>query len=284
MRILMVGDVVGKPGRQAAQEWIPRLRTEHGVDFVIINGENAAGGIGITPEIASALFSQAAVDVITLGNHAWGKRDIFAMLDEEPRLLRPANYPMGAPGRGYGLFSSPAGPVGVVALQGRTFMDPVDDPFRAADAILENLRAQTRMVWIDFHAEATSEKQAMGWYVDGRASALVGTHTHVQTADERILPGGTAYLTDVGMTGPIDSVIGMRTELILTRFTTLLPVRFEVADGDAQLCGVLVDVDPATGHATHIRRLQVPATADLRTVELKPASGPEAKSNQILSG
>ncbi|HZT41044.1 MAG TPA: TIGR00282 family metallophosphoesterase [Chthonomonadaceae bacterium] len=275
MRILMVGDVVGKPGRQAAQEWIPQLRAEHGADFVILNGENAAGGIGITPEIASALFSQAAVDVITLGNHAWGKRDIFAMLDEEPRLLRPANYPDGAPGRGYGVFESPAGRIGVAALQGRTFMDPVDDPFRAADVILEALHAQTRTVWIDFHAEATSEKQAMGWYVDGRASAVVGTHTHVQTADERILPGGTAYLTDVGMTGPIDSVIGMKRELILARFTSLLPVRFEVAEGEAQLCGVLVDVDKNTGHATSIQRLQVPGYAGLRASQTGPASGPD---------
>ncbi|HLV81506.1 MAG TPA: TIGR00282 family metallophosphoesterase, partial [Chthonomonadaceae bacterium] len=271
----------GKPGRQAAQEWIPRLRAEQGVDFVIVNGENAAGGIGITPEIAAALFSQAGADVVTLGNHAWGKREIYPALDEEPRLLRPANYPEGAPGRGYGFFPSPAGPVGVVALQGRTFMDPVDDPFRAADAILERLRAQTQVVWIDFHAEATSEKQAIGWYVDGRASALIGTHTHVQTADERILPGGTAYLTDVGMTGPIDSVIGMRRELILSRFTSLLPVRFEVAEGEAQVCGVLVDVDPATGHATAIRRLQVPATAELSAPPARPASEPE--ENQMRS-
>jgi metallophosphoesterase (TIGR00282 family) len=267
MRILMVGDVVGKPGRQATHEWVPELRTQYGIDFVIVNAENAAGGIGITPDIATALFTQAGVDVITLGNHAWGKREIFPYLDEEARILRPANYPPGAPGRGSGIFACPAGLVGVVSLQGRTFMESVDDPFRAADTILEAVRAKTRVVIIDFHAEATSEKQAFGYYVDGRASAVVGTHTHVQTADERILPGGTAYLTDVGMTGPIDSVIGMRKEIVIPRFTSLLPARFEVADGEAQLCAVLVDIDPNTGHATAIQRLQVPTHAERKTAE-----------------
>lgn len=263
----MVGDVVGKPGRQATLEQVPKLKAEFGVDFVIVNAENAAGGIGITPDIAVTLLEQGATDVITLGNHAWGKREIFAYLDEERRLLRPANYPAGAPGRGYGVFPSPDGPIGVVALQGRTFMDPVDDPFRAIDTILEELHVRTRLVWIDFHAEATSEKQAFGWYVDGRASAVIGTHTHVQTADERILPGGTAYLTDVGMTGPVDSIIGMRRDIVLSRFLSLLPARFEVADGEAQLCAVLVDVDPATGHATDVRRVQVPTHQERRAID-----------------
>jgi metallophosphoesterase (TIGR00282 family) len=268
---MMVGDVVGKPGRQATLEWVPELKTQYRVDFIIVNAENAAGGIGITPDIAATLLEQAPIDVITLGNHAWGKREIFPYLDVEPRLLRPANYPPGAPGQGWGVFPSPTGPVGVAALQGRTFMEPVDDPFRAADAILESLAHKTHIVCIDFHAEATSEKQAFGYYVDGRASAVVGTHTHVQTADERILPGGTAYLTDVGMTGPLDSIIGMRREIVIPRFTSLLPARFEVADGEAQLCAVLVDVDPATGQAFHIQRLQVPTRAESReTLHLEP--------------
>ena len=258
MRVLMVGDVVGKPGRLLTQELVPRLKTEHKVDFVIVNGENSAGGIGITPDIVLTLLRHH-VDVITLGNHAWGKRDIYPMLDEEPRLLRPDNYPPGAPGRGWGVFASPAGPFGVVNLQGRVFMEPVDDPFRAIDTILEELRKRTRLIFVDFHAEATSEKQAFGYYVDGRVSAVVGTHTHIQTADERLLDGGTAYLTDVGMTGPINSVIGMKRDIVIPKFTSGLPARFEVAEGDAQLSGVLVDIDTATGHATAIERIQSPA-------------------------
>ena len=261
----MVGDVVGKPGRQAVLERVPQLKADNAVDFVIVNAENAAGGIGITPDIADTLLDHGEVDVITLGNHAWGKREIFTYLDVEPRCLRPANYPPGAPGQGYRVFHGSAGPVGVVSLQGRTFMDPVDDPFRAADSILEALRPKTRVIFIDFHAEATSEKQAFGWYVDGRASAVVGTHTHIQTADERILPGGTAYLTDVGMTGPIDSIIGMRRDIVIPKFLSLLPARFEVADGDAILCGVLVDVDPVSGRATDIRRIQSPTLREYRS-------------------
>jgi metallophosphoesterase (TIGR00282 family) len=257
MRVLMVGDVVGKPGRQLTLELVPRLKTEYAVDFVIVNGENAAGGIGITPEIVQTMLHHD-INVITLGNHAWGKREIYPTLDTEPRLLRPANYPPGVPGKGYGVYACPAGLVGVVSLQGRTFMDPIDDPFRAVDAILEILRKKTAIICIDFHAEATSEKQAFGWYVDGRASVVVGTHTHIQTADERILPEGTAYLTDLGMTGPIDSVIGMKRDIVIPRFTSLLPARFEVADGEAQLCAALIDIHPDSGHATAIRRIQVP--------------------------
>ena len=253
----MIGDVVGKPGRTVLQDELPRLRSENRVDFCIVNAENSAGGIGITPEIANGMLRNKA-DALTLGNHAWGKREIFSYLDEEPRILRPANYPPGAPGQGFGVYQTAGGPVGVVSLQGRTFMDPVDDPFRAIDAILETIQNKCKIVFVDFHAEATSEKQAFGWYVDGRVSAVVGTHTHIQTADERILPGGTAYLTDVGMTGPMTSVIGMRCDIVLPRFTSLLPARFEVADGDAQLCGVLIDVDAQTGLATAIQRLQYP--------------------------
>lgn len=270
MRILMVGDVVGKPGRQATMEWVPILREKHHADFVIVNGENAAGGIGITPDIAKSFLGSGFIDVVTLGNHAWGKREIYPYLDEQPRLLRPANYPPGAPGAGFGVFSCPAGDVAVVSLQGRTFMEPVDDPFRAVDAILETLLPRTRVVFIDFHGEATSEKVAFGYYTDGRASAVIGTHTHVQTADERILPRGTAYLTDVGMTGPIDSVIGMQREIVIPRFTSLLPARFEVAEGEAQLCGVLVCVDPESGHATMIERVQTPMHSERRQAHREP--------------
>ncbi len=257
MRILMVGDVVGKAGRTILLEQLPQIKEEYRTEFVIVNGENAAAGIGITPEIAHT-FLKNGVDVITLGNHAWNKRDIFPMLDSEARLLRPANFPPGAPGRGWGIFPGGKERVGVVSLQGRTFMDPTDDPFRKLDAILEEIREKCRILIIDFHAEATSEKQAFGIFADGRATAVIGTHTHIQTADERILPEGTAYLTDVGMTGPIHSVIGMNTEIILERFTTLLPARFEVAEGEAQLSAVLIDADPLTGKAVRIKRLQIP--------------------------
>ena len=263
MRILMVGDVVGKPGRTVLHEELPRLKSEHRVDFCIVNAENSAGGIGITPDIADTLLRQGA-DVLTLGNHAWGKREIFPYLDEQPRLLRPANYPPGAPGQGYGVYSHPKGMVGVVNLQGRTFMEPVDDPFRAIDAIIEMLAVRCKIIFVDFHAEATSEKQAFGWYVDGRVSAVVGTHTHIQTADERILPEGTAYLTDVGMTGPMHSVIGMRCDIVVPKFLSLLPARFEVAEGEAQLCGVMIEIEEATGNATDIYRIQTPTHAERR--------------------
>jgi metallophosphoesterase (TIGR00282 family) len=261
---MMVGDVVGKAGRQATQTWLPLLKEQHEVDFTIINGENAAGGIGITPDIANGFLEREGVDVVTLGNHAWGKREIYPYLDIQPRLLRPANYPTGAPGSGYGLYPWQGTLIGVIAMQGRTFMEPVDDPFRLIDEILEIMRKKTRIIFIDFHAEATSEKQAFGWYVDGRASAVVGTHTHVQTADERILTQGTAYLTDVGMTGPIDSIIGMSREIVIPKFTTGLPARFEVADGESRLSAVLVDIDTHTGNALAIQRIQAPSLVTSR--------------------
>lgn len=252
----MVGDVVGRPGREAVLALVPRLRAEHRADCVIVNAENAAGGVGITPDIALTILERAKVDVITLGNHAWAKREIYEMLANDPRLLRPANYPPMAPGRGCAVYQMPQGHLGVIVLQGRTFMEPVDDPFRTVDALLDEVHQTTRTVLIDFHGEATSEKQALGWYVDGRASAVIGTHTHVQTADERILPEGTAYLSDVGMTGPIDSVIGMKREIVIPRFTTMLPARFEVAGGPALLCGVLIDIEEETGRARTIARIQ----------------------------
>lgn len=255
----MVGDIVGKPGREAALEGIPRLRAAHQADFVIANAENAAGGMGITREIGLELLERGRVDVITLGNHAWAKREAYSFLAEEGRVLRPANYPPVTPGRGYAVFSTPRGPIGVIVLQGRTFMEPVDDPFRMVDALLDEIRALTSVICIDFHGEATSEKQAFGWYVDGRVSAVIGTHTHVQTADDRILPKGTAYLTDVGMTGPYHSVIGMSLESVLARFTTLMPGRLEVATGPAQLCGVLLEIEAVTGRCARIERIQVMA-------------------------
>jgi metallophosphoesterase (TIGR00282 family) len=266
MRIMMVGDVVGKAGRQATQTWLPLLKEQHEVDFIIVNGENAAGGIGITPEIAAGFLDREGVDVVTLGNHAWGKREIYPYLDIQPRLLRPANYPPGAPGSGCGLYAWEDTLVGVISMQGRTFMEPVDDPFRSIDAILEIMLKKTRIIFIDFHAEATSEKQAFAWHVDGRASAVVGTHTHVQTADETILPQGTGYLTDVGMTGPIESIIGMRLDIVIPKFTSGLPARFEVADGESRLCAVLVDIDKQSGHALGIQRIQVPAQVTHRPV------------------
>ncbi|MHB0913787.1 MAG: TIGR00282 family metallophosphoesterase [Armatimonadota bacterium] len=257
MKILFIGDIVGEPGRQAVTKHLLRLKSEHGVDFVIANGENSAGGMGITTDVAEHLLS-SGVDVITLGNHAWSKRDIYPYLDDEPRILRPANYPNGVPGRGYSVYQSECGTaVGVINLCGRVFMDHLENPFRTADEALEAVSREAKVILIDFHGEATSEKIAFGWYVDGRASAVLGTHTHVQTADERVLPGGSAYITDVGMTGPRNSVIGVKKEIIISRFLTNMPNKFEIANGEIMLCGVLVQVDPLTGKAESIERLQV---------------------------
>lgn len=257
MKALLIGDVVGKPGREALALQIPALRDQYLPDIVIANAENAAGGVGITPDIVAELLERGGIDVITLGNHAWARREINATLDREPRVLRPANYPPGAPGRGCGVYETPAGRVAVLSLQGRIFMDPIDDPFRVADNLLADLASDVRAILIDLHAEATSEKAAFAWHVDGRCSAVVGTHTHVQTADERILPGGTAFITDVGMTGPIDSVIGMEVAGVLSRFTTMLPHRFEVAPGPSQLCAVCIEIDAWTGKCTRIDRIRV---------------------------
>lgn len=255
MRILFVGDIHGKPGRRILKASLPGLRRDHQLDVVIANGENAAGGAGISTEVAQELWA-AGVDVITGGNHTWQHRDAYELLDADARLLRPLNYPPGAPGHGATLVSTQAGAkVGVINVQGRVFMTELDDPFRAARAECERLSHTTRVIVVDIHAEATSEKIALGWYLDGNCSAVLGTHTHVQTADERVLPGGTAYITDVGMTGPRDGVIGMDRERILERFLTQLPVRFEVATGPAQLNAVVVDVDEENGRARSIARV-----------------------------
>lgn len=256
MKILFVGDIVGRPGRQAVGQVLPNLREEFSVDFVIANGENSAGGMGITKETASEIF-RAGADAITLGNHVWAKRDSYPYLDDESRIIRPANYPNGVPGRGWGIFGTDRGEsIGVVNLCGRVFMENLDNPFSVMDRVAETLAPQTDVILVDFHAEATSEKIAFGWYMDGRVSAVIGTHTHVQTADERIMPGGTAYITDVGMTGPTDSVIGVKKDLIITRFLTQMPNKFEIAEGDTIFSAVLVDIDASTGKASRIERIQ----------------------------
>lgn len=237
-------------------ERLPGLRRAYGVDAVIANGENAAGGAGLTASVAAELFA-SGVDVITGGNHIWQNREAYELLDSEPRILRPANYPAGVPGRGAAVVTAVGGAtLGVLNLQGRVFMMSIEDPFRVGREQAALLRKSAPVVIVDFHAEATSEKVAMGWYLDGAVSAVIGTHTHVQTADERILPGGTAYISDAGMTGPRDGIIGMAREAILERFLTQLPARFEVAPGPVQLNAVVLSVD-ADGHATAIERLQL---------------------------
>lgn len=257
MKLLFVGDIVGRPGRYALTHALGKLVDRHCVDLVIANGENAAAGFGLTAEVAREIFD-AGVDVITSGNHIWDKKEIFGFFEREPRLLRPANYPLGLPGKGGGIFKTAGGvKVGVINLEGRAFMNNLDCPFRAADALIEELSSHTKIIFVDFHAETTSEKISLGYYLDGRISAICGTHTHVQTADERILPGGSAYLTDVGMTGSRDSVIGIRKEEAIERFLTQLPIRFEVAKKDPWLCAALVTIDEESGRAQEIERIQV---------------------------
>jgi 2',3'-cyclic-nucleotide 2'-phosphodiesterase len=262
MRLLFIGDVVGTPGRRILRPGLKRLRAEHAPDLVVVNGENAAGGVGITPSTADEIF-HAGADVITSGNHVWDRKEILPYLDQHQRLLRPANYPDPSPGRGVCVIEGRNGvPVAVVNLMGRVFMGDLEDPFRTADAILRELDGLVRVVVVDFHAEATSEKMAMGWHLDGRVAAVIGSHTHVPTADERVLPGGTAFITDMGMTGPWDSVIGVEKELVLERFMTQRPVRFTPASGDVRLCGVLVDVSDESGRALAIRRLEIREAVD----------------------
>jgi len=248
-----VGDVHGRPGRRAVARRVPSLRRELEVDFVVANAENSAGGVGLTPQTAAELFA-AGVDALTGGNHTWAKREAYELLNSDPRVVRPANYPPGVPGQGSTVIRRGGAALAVLNLQGRVFMEPLDDPFRVAREEVDRLRELTPFVLVDFHAEATSEKLALGYFLDGRVTAVVGTHTHVQTADERVLPGGTAYITDVGMTGPRDGVIGMDRDAILQRFLLQLPVRFEVASGAVQFNAVLVEAD-ASGRATSIRRI-----------------------------
>ncbi len=255
MRVLLIGDIVGRAGRRAVKDCLPSLKSELGLNFVIANGENAAGGNGITKTVAKELFSYG-IDMLTMGNHVWNQKEIFTYLPTEQRIIRPANYPPGTPGRGHFIYTAPNGiKVAVVNLSGRVFMPEIDCPFRKVDEILEELKDRVQIIIVDFHAEATSEKVAMGWYLNGRVSAVVGTHTHVQTADERILSKGTAYITDLGMTGPRDSVIGVKTDIILRKFKTGLPQRFETANTDYQFNAVVIDIDDLTGEATDINRI-----------------------------
>lgn len=256
-RVLMIGDLIGKPGRQAIEHHLPALRDERGIDFVTANGENVAGGMGLTPSTAEALLA-AGVDVITSGNHIWDKREIYPFLDANDRVLRPLNYGTHeVPGRGWGLFHALDGTeLAVINLQGRTFMQPIDNPFTEADRLLDEASEPLPPVrLVDFHCEITSEKNALGLYLDGRVSAVVGTHTHVVTGDERILPGGTAYQSDLGMTGPLWSVIGFEPRTVLPRFVNALPTRFEVGDGPVVLNAAQIDIDPATGRALQVERI-----------------------------
>ena len=256
MKLLFIGDIVGRPGRDLVRVGVGALVAHHGINLVIANGENSAGGNGITREIGDSLIAQG-VDVITSGNHVWDKKEVFEYIGVEPRLIRPVNYP-DSPGRGsYVARTADGRSVGVLNLMGRVHMANLDDPFRAADREVTSLAERTRIIFVDFHAEATSEKIAMGWFLDGRVTAVVGTHTHVQTADERVLPGGTAYITDVGMTGPHDGVIGVEKAPVIQKFLSGMPTRFEAASGDPILHGVLVTADDASGKATSIKRLRL---------------------------
>ncbi len=256
MNILFIGDIVGEPGRQAVRELIPKIKKREKIEFIIANGENVAGGSGVTPPLADELFGYG-IDVITSGDHIWKRKEILDYIESNKRLLRPANYPPQAPGFGSTVVQSESGiDVGVINLTGRVFMQAVECPFRIGKEEVEKLKNRTRIIIIDMHAEATSEKVALGWYLDGLVSAIIGTHTHVQTADEKILPNGTAFISDAGMTGPFDSVIGRKKEQILTRFITQMPARFEMAEGDIQLHGVVLDIDEKTGKANSIKRIQ----------------------------
>lgn len=258
VNILFIGDIVGKPGRQAVSRELHRLVDRHLVDLVIANGENAAGGFGLTVETAKELFGYG-IHLFTSGNHIWDKRDAIEFITREERLVRPANYPAGAPGKGSAVIRTAGGvKVGVLNLEGRVFMNNLECPFRTADGEIERLRKETPVILVDFHAEATSEKSALGWYLDGRVSAVIGTHTHVQTADERILPEGTAFITDAGMTGAFESVIGVRKDEPIQKFLTQLPAKFEVAKKDIRLNGVVITVDELSGRALGIERVNIP--------------------------
>ena len=257
MKILFVGDVVGKPGRAVLAKLLPGLVDRHLADYVVVNVEIAAGGFGITPEVLAEL-EELPIDCYTSGNHIWDKKEGLPLLDEIPQLLRPANYPDGNPGSGLYVGETPAGiPVATINLEGQVFMKPLESPFRTAERLLDGLDSKVKVILVDFHAEATSEKQALGVFLDGRATAVVGTHTHVPTADERLLPGGTAFISDVGMTGPYESVIGMRSDKVLRRFLLQNRSVFEVAKKDIRLAAVVIEADESTGKAHGIERLLI---------------------------
>lgn len=256
LRILIVGDVCGRPGRNAFLKYVPEIKKQRGIDVVVVNGENSAGGKGITRSSLDSLY-HAGADIVTAGNHIWDKREVLEFIDREPFLIRPANYPDGAPGRGYCIYPYKAKNIGVINLAGRAFMPPMDCPFQKVDEILRQIKDECDIILLDIHAETTSEKMAMGWYLDGRVNCVVGTHTHIQTADERILPEGTAYITDLGMVGPWNSVLGVQTDRILEKFITCRPVRFDLAEGPNVFSAVLLEIDDATNKTTAIERVLI---------------------------
>ena len=272
MRILFIGDIFGKPGREIVRRAVPALIEREALDFVIANVENSAAGFGVTGDIADAILGYG-VDVMTTGNHVWDKKEVLDYIPRQPKLLRPANFHASVPGRGSYVGKTRTGePIGVINIMGRIFMQPIDDPFAIVLKEIEAMRAKARVIIVDFHAEATSEKVAMGWHLDGRVTGMFGTHTHVQTADDRLLPKGTAYLTDTGMTGPHDSIIGVTTEIALTRFLTGMPARFESAGGPGRLNAVIVTADQASGRATALERLNLSAT-ELETLAAAAPAG-----------
>ncbi|NLL06253.1 MAG: TIGR00282 family metallophosphoesterase [Clostridiaceae bacterium] len=254
MNILFIGDIVGNPGRKAAKEMIQRLKRERQIDFCIVNGENSAGGSGITYVVAQELY-KSGVDAITLGNHTWSKREITNFIESDKCIVRPANYPEELPGRGRTVIANDKGKIGVLNLMGRVYMDSIDCPFKAADRELIELKTEVKVILVDIHAEATSEKCALAWHLDGRVSCVLGTHTHVQTADERILPCGTAFISDVGMTGPHEGIIGVNREIVINKFLTHMPNRFEIAHGSVQFNAVYLEVDEITGKTKKIERI-----------------------------
>ena len=270
MKLLFIGDIVGRPGREMVRKGLAAIVEHHGVDLVIANAENSANGFGVTKDIGDTLL-EYGVHVMTSGNHIWDKKEVIEYIGAQPRLLRPANYPAGVPGRGsYVAQTGDGRAVGVINVMGRVFMLNIDDPFAVVLREIEAMRGRTKIIVVDFHAEATSEKVAMGWHLDGKVSLVVGTHTHVQTADERILPNGTAYLTDAGMTGPHDSIIGMEVAPSLARFLSGMPSRFEPATGNPRLNGVVVEADDRTGRALAITRISY-SEKDLSELALRPA-------------
>lgn len=255
LKLLFIGDIVGNPGRKILRRTLPSLLFETRADICIANGENSAGGIGITASVASELY-ECGVDLITMGNHTWAKKETYSYIDLDKRIIRPANFPEGVPGKGSALIEKNGRSIGVINIQGRVFMDSIDCPFRKAIKEADYLKSFTNIIIVDFHAEATSEKCAMAWYLDGKVSCVIGTHTHVQTADERIMPKGTAFITDVGMTGPCEGIIGMERERVLKKFLTGMPQRFDVAGGNVQLNAVVVDIDEKTGMSAGISRIK----------------------------
>lgn len=252
---MFIGDIVGKPGREAIKIFLKKLQSDYQIDLTVANAENAAGGKGLTKEIAEELYD-SGIQFLTMGNHVWDQRSIMNFIDREQRLVRPANYPTGAPGKGHGIVRVGGQKVGILNLSGRVFLPPLDDPFSGAIRYINQLRGETSIILVDFHAEATSEKMALGWFLDGKVSAVLGTHTHIQTADARLLELGTAYITDVGMTGPRDSILGVKKEIAINRFLTQLPVKFEIATGVVQLNAVVLEIDEVSGKAKRIEAIQ----------------------------